>query len=132
MRVEGAAASVVSADARRLSQHLNSARRLTDGSVDLIVTSPPYAGAQKYVRASSLSIGWLNLSNGRSLRQLEDENIGREHFPRGTPGDVPKTGIQVADRRLERIARLNPLRARIASTYLCEMQDALREADRVL
>jgi len=132
MRVEGASASVVSADARRLSEHVNAPRRLADGSVDLIVTSPPYAGAQKYVRASSLSIGWLGLANGRSLRQLEDENIGREHFTTRRPYDVPKTGIQGADRRLERIAALNPLRALIASTYLREMQDALREAERVL
>lgn len=132
MRVAGASASVVSVDARRLNEGVNTSRRIADGSVDLIITSPPYAGAQKYVRASSLSIGWLGLADGRSLRQIEDENIGREHFAARISHEIPNTGIQGADRRLEQIAAHNPLRALIASTYLREMRDSLREAERVL
>lgn len=132
MRQDGASASVVSTDARRLRKNLDAPGSLPDCSVDLVVTSPPYAGAQKYVRSSSLSLGWLGLTNGQTLRQLENENIGREHFSMGGSYVVPKTGIQDADRRLDRIAARNPLRAVIAATYLLEMQDALREAERVL
>jgi len=132
MRVDGASAAVVSKDARRLSIGLDAPRALSDGSVDLVVTSPPYAGAQKYVRASSLSIGWLGLADGRTLRQLEDQNIGREHFTTRGSVVVPKTGIPEADRRLEMVGERNPLRALIAATYLLEMQDALRESERVL
>jgi DNA modification methylase len=132
MRVDGASARVISADARCLRERLDSSNDLPDGTVDLIVTSPPYAGAQKYIRASSLSIGWLGLANGHSLRQLEDQNIGREHFTTGGTFLVPKTGIPDADRRLERIAARNPLRALITATYLVEMQEALSEAVRVL
>jgi tRNA G10 N-methylase Trm11 len=132
MRVDGGSASVVGTDARKLSEPLNARQSLADKSVDLVVTSPPYVSAQKYVRASSLSIGWLGLTNGHTLRQLEDQNIGREHFTTGGSFLVPKVGIPDADRRLGRIAARNPLRALIAATYLVEMQEALREAARVL
>ncbi len=132
LRRDRASASVVSADARRLANTLDGRGILPDGSVDLIITSPPYVGAQKYVRASSLSIGWLGLANGKRLRQLEDENIGREHFSTGGAFAPPVVGIDDADWRLERIAAQNPLRALIAATYLLEMRDALREASRVL
>lgn len=37
-------------------------------SVDLVITSPPYLGAQKYIRASSLSLGWLGLAHEKDLR----------------------------------------------------------------
>src|SRR6266545_3350584 len=92
LRVNGSSASVVSADARMLSEPLNERKRLADASVDLVVTSPPYVGAQKYVRSSSLSIGWLGLANGHTLRHLEDLNIGREHFTTGGSFVVPTTG----------------------------------------
>jgi hypothetical protein len=98
----------------------------------MILTSPPYVGAQKYIRASSLSLGWLGLLEGKSLRQLEDANIGREHFPMKGRCDHVQTGLPEADEQIGRIARRNPLRARITATYLVEMQASLRESARVL
>lgn len=106
---------------------LNDARdvhRLTcAGQVDLVITSPPYVGAQKYIRASSLSIGWLGLAADNKLRSLERFSIGREHYARQEyarahpdPGVAPILGS---------IRRANPLRAHIASVYLAEMRDAL-------
>lgn len=132
LRSDGTTASIISTDARKISECIDSPTRLADSSVDFVVTSPPYVGAQKYVRASSLSIGWLSLANGNTLRQLEDQNIGREHFTTGGKFVVPKTGISDADRRLQHIEAINPLRALIAATYLVEMEEALRETTRVL
>lgn len=125
-------ASIVGTDARRLDETATQVPSLPVASVDLILTSPPYVGAQKYIRASSLSLGWLGLSEGKTLRELEDENIGREHFSARCLGPPPKTGIADADRRLLNVADINPLRAIIAATYLLEMRDALSEAVRVL
>lgn len=98
------------------------------GTVDMIITSPPYVGAQKYIRASSLSLGWVGLLGGRSLRELEDENIGREHLSIRRLGSPPSTGILEADERLATVATRNLLRAHIASTYLLEMRVALAES----
>jgi hypothetical protein len=109
------------------------ARRLPrpDGSYDLVLTSPPYAGAQKYIRASCLSLGWLGLTPGKALRPLEQLSIGREHLTLSERGRGLATGIPEADRLLASVEERNPLRAQIAATYLREMMCALREAARV-
>jgi hypothetical protein len=63
---------------------LNSAQaigaELKEKSVDLIIASPPYLGAQKYIRASSLNLGWLGLAKSNGLRSLEDQVVGRDIF----------------------------------------------------
>jgi DNA modification methylase len=123
-------ASIVASDARTLRPLPCNNGRV--GSADLIITSPPYMGAQKYIRSSSLSIGWLGLSRGQSLREIEDENIGREHFPKQSTTKIPLTHIARADECIARVSGTNRLRATIASTYLNEMRDALAEAKAVL
>ena len=96
-----------------------------EGDVDLVITSPPYVGAQKYVRASSLSIGWLGLAPGNRLPPLERVSIGREHHRRADYRRLRFPGGGLAVAALKRIRAINPLRAHIASTYLDEMRDAL-------
>jgi DNA modification methylase len=125
-------ASISSSDARELRDPASERRRMRKGSIDLIITSPPYLGAQKYVRASSLSLGWLGATAHETLRQLEDQNIGREHFSLSKVANLPSTGLSSADERIRQIAGINPLRALIAATYLAEMRAALTEAVRVL
>ncbi|MBD9399093.1 hypothetical protein [Pseudomonas sp. PDM11] len=120
----------VGSDARKLE--LSPGAPLPSGSIDLVITSPPYAGAQKYIRATSLSLGWLGLVKSSQLRQLEDKNIGREHIPKQKYNSFVSTGISSADLILESVYKENPLRAAIASTYLIEMKSALQEIHRVL
>ena len=98
----------------------------------LIVTSPPYLGAQKYIRASSLALAWLDLAPDKTLRELEDENIGREHFAKKLIIDHFNTGDEHADKLLKKIRAINPLRAHLAATYLSEMSEALRNSIRHL
>ena len=95
--------------------------------VDLIITSPPYIGAQKYVRASSLNIGWLGLAARNKLRPLEESSIGREHYRvcEYAQPCFPENGMAL--KQLEKIRKTNPLRAHIAGNYLVEMRDALLE-----
>lgn len=99
---------------------------IPENSVDLIMTSPPYAGAQKYIRSSSLSLGWLGLAPDAKLRNLERLNIGREHFQKS---DYTKRPIlnnpSSAQPVINNIYSVNPARAFIASTYLDEMYSAL-------
>lgn len=94
--------------------------------VDMIITSPPYAGAQKYIRASSLSLGWLGLAPENRLRKLEMLNIGREHLTANERqiswNDEPN------DLRLEldRVKAINPTRASIFANYITDMRLALK------
>ncbi len=105
---------------------------LADASVGLAITSPPYVGAQKYVRASSLSLGWLGLTPACKLRPIERQSIGREHLAADEALEPLGTGVMEADSLLEEILKRNPLRARIAQRYLLEMRDALSELSRVM
>ena len=106
--------------------------QLADASVDMIITSPPYAGAQKYIRASSLSLGWLGWHKHASLKELENSSIGREHLPKAVAKDLRYTGVASADAVLRQVFERNPLRAAICATYLAEMTQAIDEMSRVM
>ena len=85
---------VLSTDARDLRDGaVAQARPLKSESVTLTITSPPYAGAQKYVRATSLSLGWLDLWPSKELRECENQCIGREHYPKAAYGRPVPTGL---------------------------------------
>lgn len=123
-------------DARCLKEPISnigaSAQQLESNSVSLIITSPPYAGAQKYIRASSLSLGWLGLAEAADLKQLENASIGREHFAKESCREYPVTNVPAANRLIKKIFKINPLRSVIAATYLNEMDSAIKEMARVL
>ena len=94
------------------------------GEVDLIITSPPYAGAQKYVRATSLSLGWLSQAKSSELKSIENRTLGREHLSTASITNLASTSIDRADQVIQAIALENPTRAAIASVYLGEMKVA--------
>lgn len=123
-------ATLAGVDARQL--RTAEEERMPDGSVGMIISSPPYAGAQKYVRSASLSLGWLDLAPSKGLRQLEEQTIGREHYAKASWANVGSTGIDEADALIAAIAQENQSRAKIVGTYLVEMRAALSEAVRVL
>ena len=113
-------ATVIEQDAREPSSH--------ERSFDLILTSPPYPGAQKYSRFSSLSLGWLGIAGKAHLRRFEDRLIGRDHFPKADyDGRLPSTNVTEADQLLRDVAMRNPLRAHIGAVYLTEMRLALKQ-----
>ena len=113
-------AIVVGNDARAIKPHA-----LPEQGVPLIITSPPYGTAQKYVRASSLSLNWLGFAEPKQLSTLEGQSIGREHAPayRNETGEgvLPKEFQQF----VEQVRKTNPLRALITRQYLLELRTAL-------
>ena len=123
-------AKVVGTDARSIGG--SGKNRQPDCSVDLIITSPPYSGAQKYIRSSSLSLGWLDYCEENTLRYYEKKNIGREHYSVSEYKSLIKMGIGEIDEILEVIREKNPLRAHISGNYLFEMSESLLEMYRVL
>lgn len=96
---------------------------------DLIMTSPPYVGAQKYIRASSLSLACLGLLEQGQLRPLERKNIGREHYSKLEYQKIDIPSIEGAVSILQKIESRNALRAHIAANYLIEMRAAISEAN---
>lgn len=124
---------IISKDARLLTADLDDSTVIGDGTIDLIITSPPYAGAQKYIRSSSLNLAWLDeLDNHNSLKHLDSKNIGRENYTKVEYSSLKKTGIQSADLLLAEIFKVNPTRSFIAANYLLEMNDVFNEMYRVL
>lgn len=121
---KSATAKVVSKDARQLG--------IPDESVDLILTSPPYAGAQKYIRASWLNLYWLNLVKLGDIKDLKKLNIGREDYRKGEVYEC-YTGIIAADQVLKDLYDEGKKeRAFLVANYLNEMKVALDESCRVL
>lgn len=121
---KGATARFISNDARKLG--------LENNSVDLILTSPPYAGAQKYIRASWLNLYWLNFVKLDNIRELKTHNIGREDYRKDEVFES-YTGIEAADNVLKELYKNgNMKRAFLAANYINEMKVALDESYRVL
>jgi tRNA G10 N-methylase Trm11 len=121
---------IAGSDARRLTPALGGA--LAPNSVDLVITSPPYAGAQKYIRASSLSLGWLGIAQQGELKPLENTTIGREHLSRSVIDANPMTTVPAANRVIARIRKKNPTRAAICAIYLNETEEVLNQLEIVL
>ncbi len=105
---------------------------LAAASVDLVLTSPPYVGAQKYVRSLSLSLGWLGLCGSDGLRDLKGLSIGREEFRADDYAQPLPAPVCCAEAVIRSIRTRSPIRAHIAAAYLTEMQTALREISRIL
>ena len=115
---------IISKDARQLG--------LADNSVDMILTSPPYAGAQKYIRASWLNLYWLNRVKIEDIRELKTHNIGREDYRKEEVYEA-YTGIKPADGVLKELYESGyTYRAFLTANYLNEMKEALDESCRVL
>jgi DNA modification methylase len=115
----GPAARAIEGDARNLP--------IETGSIDLVLTSPPYLNAIDYFRCSKFTLVWMGHSVG-SLRKLRAHSVGSE------------VGHYVADDRQIRalISNLNldPALSRrhdaILEKYVRDMRGCLLEVSRVL
>ena len=126
-------AEVISNDARHLTRYLTEDSIVSDDAVDLILTSPPYAGAQKYIRASRLNLYWLGMTDAADIRKINNKNIGREDYHKKDYDKKYITGIDEADKILEELYKKGKKeRACIVGNYLNEMKVALDESVRVL
>lgn len=107
-------------------------RNLSKNTVDLIITSPPYAGAQKYIRATCLNIGWLGLSESSKITELDRSCIGSERVKKTDYSELKLTDITAVDLKLKKLFRINPERTAIVSNYINDMKKAIDEMHRVL
>ncbi len=114
---------IVAGDARSLP--------LADCSVDLIVTSPPYANALDYMRAHKFSLAWLG-DPIPSLTRLRREYIGSESAGSGTTAiseeQLPATVRAVVDS----VGAADAAKSRVLLRYFTDMSASIREMERVL
>ena len=111
-------------DARRMPS-------VDDASVDLAVTSPPYANAIDYPRTHQLELYWLGFADG-SINPLRADQVGTESVPAEEYGSLRETPSAAANRRISKVFRIDPRRAGILSRYVNDMDRNLREVGRVL
>jgi hypothetical protein len=111
--------TVLPADSRHLP--------LADETVDLIVTSPPYANALDYMRAHKFSLVWLGQPIER-LSTLRGEYIGSERSSNLNMGDLPET-VQAS---VCNLAAIDPRKATVLGKYYHDMSLAIREMYRVI
>ena len=104
---------------------------IESSSVDCAITSPPYANAVDYPRTHQLEMYWLEIANG-SLRDLKQEHVGTEVVSSKDYSQIMRVECAEADEAIERIFESDPRRAYIASKYLLDMYENLRETRRVL
>jgi DNA modification methylase len=100
---------------------------LADDSVQLIVTSPPYANAIDYMRAHKFSLVWFG-EDIESLSALRSTYIGSEKM--GAPGglDLPASVC----RTVEKLQAVDGRKSRVLARYFTDMRLALSEMFRVL
>jgi hypothetical protein len=101
---------------------------LSNGSVDLVLTSPPYLNAIDYIRCSKFSLVWMGYGVGE-LREVRATSVGTEV---GTDASIddPEIGriidsLQVRDTMAQR-------HQRILARYVCDMRAAIKQVTRVL
>jgi hypothetical protein len=56
-------------------------QRLSDETIDCIITSPPYIYAQEYFRSTKIDMFWLDMVNDESIRKLTKREIGQKVKP---------------------------------------------------
>jgi len=112
--------AIVNADAQQMP--------LPDHSVDLIVTSPPYASnAIDYMRSHKFSLVWLG-SSIKKLSKKRKEYIGGEVIHNIRFEKLPV----IAEEVVSDIFKLDPKKGRTLGRYYSEMTRTLREFYRVL
>ena len=125
--------SVIAGDARRLP--------LADSSVDLIVTSPPYANALDYMRAHKFALAWLGepiprLAGLRARYIGAEAGGGRAGGGRKASGGGGAAGIvplpPATQGVIDRLAVRDAPKARILGRYCGEMAAAIGEMRRTL
>ena len=106
-------------DARNLS--------LDDGSIDLVLTSPPYLNAIDYLRCSKFSLVWMGHST-KQLRRLRSAAVGAE-----VGKDVANDSeIQEILSNLKLRPELPKRQESILIRYIDDMRSVVRETARVL
>lgn len=104
---------------------------MQNNSIDLVITSPPYIGSQKYVRSTRLENLWLNLSDSDLLREIDHKTIGTENI-RSSEIVIDKLNISYADKIIEEINKKDKERAYLVYKYFLDLENSIQKIYKVL
>jgi len=110
--------------------HQASLSGLNRASIDLIITSPPYCGAQKYVRSVRLELLLLGHST-EAISEADRRTLGTERLSKKA-WTTSFTGSPLATRLYKQIVRKNITRANIYAQYVTYLEAFAKEVSRVL
>jgi SAM-dependent methyltransferase len=116
----GPATVVKQGDARKLD--------LVSGTMDLVLTSPPYLNAIDYMRCSKFSLVWMGY-NISELRKIRSESVGSEA---STDEALDAIWVKTIIRYLKLTPRLGARDHGLLSQYVWDMGRAMGEVSRVL
>ena len=103
---------------------------LDDRAVDIVITSPPYCGAQKYIRSFRLELLLLGYTTDQ-IRALDRATLGAERSLWNA--SAPPAALTISQRiSVARISDLNSHRARMLQLYLHNLDIFATELTRVL
>jgi SAM-dependent methyltransferase len=103
---------------------------LADESVDVILTSPPYCGAQKYVRSLRLEMLSLGMHED-SIIEADRRTLGTERITLADCLDLA-TSNSIADSLISSIYVVNPSRAAMLALYVRYLTEFAKECRRVI
>jgi DNA modification methylase len=130
-RVGDLRSSGINYRARILPDRLDAATTgLDDKSVDVILTSPPYCGAQKYVRSLRLEMLSLGMHE-ETITQADRRTLGTERIALADCLDLT-TSNTTADTLISDIHDVNPLRAAMLAVYVNYLTEFAKECRRVI
>lgn len=117
-------------DLPRAKIHNGDARKLPlgKGSVDMVITSPPYLNAINYLRGHKLSLVWMGYTIGE-LRSIRTGNVGTEVSIALARKD---SFIKKAMQRMGKVSKLSARHRGMIAQYIVDMDLVLRQIDRVL
>jgi hypothetical protein len=116
----GPATVVKRGDARRLE--------IESGSIDLVLTSPPYLNAIDYMRCSKFSLVWMG-HNVDEIRQIRGESVGAEV---SSEEALDAAWVKSIVKELKLTPALSSRDYALLARYAWDMGHALSEASRVL
>ncbi len=114
-------ATVAQGDARQLT-------RIGDGTMDAVLTSPPYLNAIDYLRGHRMALVWLGYDL-KTLRRIRSSNIGAERAPRDRNSASQFARIKDAMGQIEQLPRRFQ---RIVDRYAADLYHMMVEVARVL
>jgi len=117
-KLKQGSASVYLGDARKL--------RIKSGSIDLVLTSPPYLNAIDYIRCSKFSLVWMGHQTDE-LRAVRGRSVGTE-VGRDYEHDHELSTIMGS----LKISQLSNRKRLILGAYVDDMRSAIVEVARVL
>jgi SAM-dependent methyltransferase len=104
---------------------------LEKNSIDLVITSPPYCGAQKYLRSVRLELLILGYDES-TISSADKRTLGTERVNGSKSQPFVPTRFIGTNRLIRRVHKRNPVRARMLSDYVSYIDKFAKELTRIL